>query len=138
VVGVAVVGLIAVAGPIADYKQRRDDLADLDELRALRGGPIFYVGEEFEGLPLTRADMRGNGDVAVFDYGSCEPSGSEGCGTPLQIQNIRCANGRTGVGLFANEHRAERARSALRPINRAGHRSKPMVSLYGNPFASGC
>jgi hypothetical protein len=141
ILSAAILAAAAVAftiGVIADYKQRRDDLADLDDLRSLHGGPIFYVGDEFDGPPLTRADMRSKGDYAVFDYGTCDPGPDSGCGTPLQIQNIRCSSGRTGVALFASPERARRARAALRPINRQATASKPMVSLSRNLFAAGC
>jgi hypothetical protein len=137
-IALAAVAIAAAIGLIADYKQRRDDLADLDELRSLRGGPVFYLGDEFDGLPLTRADMRAGGDVAVFDYGTCDPGPESGCGTPIQLQNFRCANGRTGVAIFADSDRAPRVRAALRPVNRPARRSKPMVSLGGNTFAAGC
>jgi hypothetical protein len=141
IIAATALGAVAIAaaiGVIADYKQRRDDLADLDDLRSLRGGPVFYLGDEFDGLPLTRADMRAGGDIAVFDYGTSDPGPESGCGTPIELQNRRCANGRTGVAIFADSDRAARARTALRPVNRPARRSKPMVSLGENAFAAGC
>jgi hypothetical protein len=140
IAAIAVGGLVLAwaVGAIADYKQRRDDMADLDDLRALRGGPIFYLGDEFDGLPLTRADMRSEGDVAVFDYGSCDPGPESGCGTPIQLQNIRCSDGRTGVAIFTDGRRKQRAIDSLRPVNRPTQRSEPLVSVQMNAFAAGC
>jgi hypothetical protein len=138
---VLVAGVVVVATGISvlsGHWQQRDDLADRDELRSLPGGPIFYLGDEFEGLPLTRADMRANGNIAVFDYGTCDPGPESGCGTPIQLQNHRCTNGRTGVALFADPARGRRARARLRPINRPTRPSRPMVSLGKNLFAAGC
>lgn len=49
------------------------------------GHQLFWVGERFEGLPLTGIDR---GPVrTTFAYGSCKPpKGEGGCAPPLQIQ----------------------------------------------------
>jgi hypothetical protein len=51
----------------------------IDELRA-SGAPLYWLGEEFDGLPLVHASERG------FIYGDCDPGPDSGCAPPLQLQ----------------------------------------------------
>jgi len=53
---------------------------DISELRA-SGSPLYWLGEEFDGLPLTHADER------LIVYGTCEPESDTGCAPPLQLQH---------------------------------------------------
>jgi hypothetical protein len=57
-----------------------DSGVDIDELRA-SGAPLYWLGEEFDGLPLVHASARG------FIYGDCDPSTDTGCAPPLQLQH---------------------------------------------------
>jgi hypothetical protein len=57
-----------------------DSGTDIDELRA-SGTPLYWLGEEFDGLPLTYTDER------LFVYGDCEPESDTGCAPPLQLQH---------------------------------------------------
>jgi hypothetical protein len=57
-----------------------DSGTDIDELRA-SGAPLYWLGEEFEGLPLVHASDRG------FIYGDCDPGPDSGCAPPLQLQH---------------------------------------------------
>jgi hypothetical protein len=61
------------------------------DARVYRDAPLYWVGESFEGLPLTRIGLHELG--GGFIYGTCEPPRDEGgCAPPLQIQTIRmCA-----------------------------------------------
>ena len=53
----------------------------------VRHAGLYYLGDSFEGLPLTHAESSARG-TGFFVYGTCEPAGSEGgCATPLQVQN---------------------------------------------------
>jgi hypothetical protein len=64
----------------------------LDEARSFRDYTLYYLGDSFHGLPLTSAG-RGPGSGThlrrawSFVYGSCTPSGDEGCAPPLEVQN---------------------------------------------------
>ena len=65
-----------------------DDDPGVSEARAHREAPLYWVGESFEGLPLTRIGLSELG--GGFTYGSCEPPSDEGgCAPPLQIQTAR-------------------------------------------------
>jgi hypothetical protein len=54
------------------------------ELRNFEDYPVYYLGESFEGLPLT-AELPGDTAVSLV-YGSCEPSEDTGCAPPLEVQ----------------------------------------------------
>jgi hypothetical protein len=59
--------------------------ASLEELRERPGPGLYYVGETFEGLPLT--DISAAGPQVTFFYGDCEPPPDEGgCAPPLEVQ----------------------------------------------------
>ena len=53
---------------------------------------LYYLGESFDGLPLTHAESSAD-RKGFFVYGTCEPPpGSEGgCAPPLQVQNFPLA-----------------------------------------------
>jgi hypothetical protein len=57
---------------------------DLEVARKFDTFPLYWVGEEFEGLKLTHVATGGVG--ASFTYGTCEITGDHGCAAPLQIQ----------------------------------------------------
>ncbi len=64
-----------------------DDRIDLEAARTFDEYPLYWVGEQFEGLDITNVALGGPG--AGFTYGTCdiEPFG-HGCAAPLQIQII--------------------------------------------------
>lgn len=68
----------------------------LDELRAFPGFPVYWIGEEYGGLPLTRiirhvftpspsSFSRGE-NVVLLLYGECQPPPNGGCAPPLSIR----------------------------------------------------
>ncbi len=65
----------------------------VDELSAFDRFPVLWLGEEFEGLPLTAIQYRyvpsgeGHGPMERVDlvYGDCEPAADNGCPAPLQV-----------------------------------------------------
>jgi hypothetical protein len=87
--------------------------------------PIYWLGESFEGLPLTSVDVADYSDYegqptreVLVIYGSCVVrAGDEGCGIPLTIQisrfcespveAIRVAQAGDGVGLRGAKASAE-------------------------------
>lgn len=54
-----------------------DDLARLGSTEE----PIYWLGETFDGLPLTHASER------LLVYGDCEPQSDTGCAPPLELQH---------------------------------------------------
>lgn len=68
----------------------------LDQTAAFSEYPVFYLGEEFEGLPLMgviREIVDDNPDSPfpterdgfIFIYGDCEVGESDGCAVPLDV-----------------------------------------------------
>lgn len=101
VAGFTVVGTItlSVAARQGIYVPFISGDGDMERIRAFSGFPVYYVGESFEGLPLTDSIMRlqskriesepARGDFFGFRYGDCEPSGNDGgCPLPLKIQTF--------------------------------------------------
>lgn len=96
--------------------------------------PYYWVGELFDGLPLTYAKPY-SGRFGNLMYGTCElPTGlfaEGGCAPPLQVQNVLCEDGQATVALFSHGGgRAARAAKALRPLNTAARRAgSPRVTF---------
>ena len=64
-----------------------DDLdADLEAARESDELPLYWVGEEFEGLDITHVEGALSGRSGTFVYGTCEIEADHGCPPPLQIQ----------------------------------------------------
>jgi hypothetical protein len=112
---------------------------DARDVAAQAEGPVFYVGTEFAGLPLTHAEKwpEESPIEASFIYGDCEPSGDEPrCTPPLQIQTAVCPNGGTRVGIFASygfpQGQGKRLVRSLRPVG-GGDAPKPKVSFTRVP-----
>jgi hypothetical protein len=64
----------------------RGDLT-LDEARAVDEFPLFYAGEQVDGLPLTAIVRRGDTARYVsFVYGDCQATSDSGCAPPAEIQ----------------------------------------------------
>ena len=66
--------------------------------------PLYWVGLEFQGLPLTGI-IRSYGthltppeDHVILKYGTCTPSPGAGCGVPLQIRVEPYCNAQRGGG----------------------------------------
>ena len=56
----------------------------LEEVRSRPGPAPYFVGEEFEGLPLTAIV---GVDPMTFIYGDCDSGGGDGgCAPPLEVQ----------------------------------------------------
>jgi hypothetical protein len=72
--------LVLLAGCAGDTEAP----VDLESARNFDAFPLYWVGEEFEGLKLTHVATGGVG--ASFTYGTCEITGDHGCAAPLQIQ----------------------------------------------------
>jgi hypothetical protein len=104
VLSLASTGLVvALAGGCLDDSRLSEQ--DARDVARQAEGPVFYVGTEFGGLPLTHAaEFPDESPIeASFIYGDCDPSGDEPrCTAPLEIQTAVCPNGRTRVGIFVS------------------------------------
>lgn len=88
---IAAAGLVTACGGTVQRASNgqtvttRGDLT-LEEATRLPGPPLYFLGEEFEGLPLTAIVGK---RAPTFIYGSCEiPPGTEGgCAPPIQVQH---------------------------------------------------
>jgi hypothetical protein len=113
----------------------------LHEAAAGADGTIYYVGPEYEGLPLVEVQSgpeAAYGGVS-FIYGECEVEmhGTEGgCVPPLQIQNAVCSGSTTRVSIFADgvNVSADEAEAALRPLPGSPAGSRAIVSHSSGPF----
>lgn len=69
----------------------------IEDARQFKEFPLYWLGEEFQGLPLTtiirhrfepgpdmRPGLRGENSV-TFIYGDCTPTGDSGCPPPVQV-----------------------------------------------------
>lgn len=84
----AVVAVVAIAAG-------EDFPADVAPYEDFQDFDLYYLGAEFEGLPLTHVDRRKDeptfeeplaANWVTFIYGDCEPIGDTGCPAPLEVQ----------------------------------------------------
>ena len=77
---------IATVAASCSYSAGRTSDATLEEIRSRPGPTLYFVGEQFEELPLTAIIDRGS--RVTFVYGDCEiPFGTDGgCAPPLEVQ----------------------------------------------------
>jgi hypothetical protein len=60
---------------------------DIDSAATFQRFPIYWLGEEFEGLELTHVEAEDWSTAATLTYGTCKPSGYDGgCAPPVQVQ----------------------------------------------------
>lgn len=89
---------------------------------------FFWLGESFEGLPLTY--VGGDRAGTVTTYGTCDPGDEAGtersCAPPLQVQTRDCDGREVNVAVFdgrGKTARAFRAARAVRPMNQAARKA---------------
>jgi hypothetical protein len=59
----------------------------LEQARAFDEFPLYYAGDEVDGLPLTAVLRRDDvADYVSFVYGDCTPSSDGGCAPPAEVQ----------------------------------------------------
>jgi hypothetical protein len=129
-----VCGCVAALG---GYWYAKTRPPDLDEFQA-SPRPFHYLGNSFEGLRLTYAEV--DGGSAFLVYGDCDTeigSTEGGCGAPLQLKNVTCPGERAGVTIIASlgGGQAYRAIRALRPIRGDPPDHRPRASVGGAAFA---
>jgi hypothetical protein len=57
----------------------------IEDARAFDEYPVYWLGEEFDGLPLTNISYTHRENTVFFAYGDCEPPKDGGCAPPLEI-----------------------------------------------------
>jgi hypothetical protein len=127
---------VACVAALGGYWFVKSRPPDLDELRD-SPQTIYYLGDSFEGLRLTRAELQGR--EAFLAYGDCDIAlglTEGGCGPPLQLKSITCPGERPGVAIIAASGggQAYRAIRALRPVREDAPRRRPRVSVGGGAF----
>jgi hypothetical protein len=134
-----VVLLVALAAAGCSFWGDTSNEETIAELGRRYPGQVFYLGDSFAGLPLTEAaagDEVGPDQTASFIYGDCEVDPGfdpGGCALPLDVQNVICPDGRTAVGIFANDPAVgKRAVESLRPIGGPA-KAQPKVILDSGP-----
>jgi hypothetical protein len=83
--------LMACSQTVPPKSEREAVATDLEALRTADYPAVYFLGESFEGLPLTSVDDECCSPAYVlFVYGSCTLSrfGEGGCNTPLQVQVV--------------------------------------------------
>ena len=117
----------------------------IEDARQFDKFSLFWLGEEFEGLPLRRIGYASGEKLFSFTYGSCNPRGEGGCAPPLsltikpcnleplvgggsfEIRGAKAAFSKAGqlkvrtlevtVSVFAEPGLAVEAANALRPVS---------------------
>ena len=85
---VGLLGLVAsvVVLLVGDPAGLGGDLS-LQEARSFDEFPLYYAGEEVDGLPLAAVLRRDeSADYVSFVYGACTPSPDSGCAPPAEVQ----------------------------------------------------
>ena len=131
--------VVACIAALAGYWFVETRPPDLDELRA-SPHTIYYLGDSFEGLRLTRAELQGR--QAYFAYGDCDSAlgytHDGGCGAPLQFRNVACPGGAPGVAIISSTGggQAYRAIRALEPVREDEPRGRLRAWVgAGDPLA---
>lgn len=70
------------------------------EAAQMREMPLFWLGREFEGLPLISISGDGRFE-ATFIYGDCRARSDEGCSPPVQIQTVKMCRPRISSSAMA-------------------------------------
>jgi hypothetical protein len=87
----------------------------LGEARSFDEFPLFYAGDEVDGLPLTAVLRRDDGaDYVSFVYGDCTPGSDAGCAPPAEVQVWRRADRNAGSYDLSAPGTPEVERSSIR------------------------
>jgi hypothetical protein len=69
----------------------------LEEARRFDEFPLYYAGQEVDGLPLTAVLRRDDSaDYVSFVYGACTPASDAGCAPPAEVQVWESADRNAG------------------------------------------
>ena len=107
---------------------------------------LFWLGETYQGLPLTDTVYAESEKVVLFVYGTCDPGHEEGCAPPLSLRVEPCVQSPPGssvqgdrrvwtrdvtITISAVQVPAEQVRKALRPVSRG---SEDAVAPLDSPI----
>jgi hypothetical protein len=86
-----VIALLAAAGALLALAVERlggpDGTFSLAQARAFTDFPLYFAGEEADGLPLTAVLRRNDtADFVSFVYGDCAADSDSGCAPPAEVQ----------------------------------------------------
>ena len=83
----AVAGAVVALLPFALLGDERGGNFTLEQARAFAGFPLYWAGEQVDGLPLAAVLRRGGAAPNVsFVYGDCAPASDTGCAPPAEVQ----------------------------------------------------
>jgi hypothetical protein len=85
----AFVATIALPGsaPAGDGRTAGPAVLALEDARGFESFALFWVGESFEGMPLTTILRREDtAELVSFVYGDCEAGDEAGCAPPMEVQ----------------------------------------------------
>ena len=90
---------------------------------------MYWLGDEFEGRPLTSVTAEDWSTAAVLVYGTCEPSGGfePSCAPPVQVQVFPLCFHLDAVALPSQERRRRRDTAARRTRFAAASPSPPLT-----------
>ena len=145
--GVVLGGVAVLVGVSIVVLEGADSVSGwpIEDARQFEQFSLFWLGEEYEELPLTHISYASSEKVFLFVYGSCNPRGGGGCAPPLsltiepcsherpeaeapfEIRGARAEFSRAGhlrvwtrdvtVTVFAEPGLAKEAANALRPVS---------------------
>ncbi len=92
--GVVLAGVAVLVGVSIVVLEGADSVSGwpIEEARQFDQFSLFWLGEEFEGLPLRRISFTSSEKVFLFVYGSCNPRGGGGCAPPLSLTITPCSH----------------------------------------------
>jgi len=64
----------------------------IEDARQFEEFSLFWLGDEYAGLPLTNIVHAKSEKVVIFVYGSCDPGGEGGCAPPLSVRIEPCSH----------------------------------------------
>ena len=96
--GVVLGGVAALVGVSIVLLEGGDSVRGwpIEDARQFDQFSLFWLGEEFEGLPLRRIVYASSEKVVIFIYGSCNPRGEGGCAPPLSVRIEPCSHAPRG------------------------------------------
>lgn len=90
--GVVLGGVAALVGVSIVLLEGGDSVSgwSIEDARQFDQFSLFWLGEEYEELPLTHISYASSEKVFLFVYGSCNPRGEGGCAPPLSLTIEPC------------------------------------------------
>jgi hypothetical protein len=122
--GVALGGVAVLVGVSIVLLEGGDPVRGwpIEDARQFDQFSLFWLGEEFEGLPLTNIVHAKSEKVVIFVYGSCDPGREGGCAPPISLRIEPCSHEPPGRSLSLDSAGSPfDIRGAQAAFSRAGH-----------------